>query len=637
MRKSSLQPGNLDVESTPAPSSPMDVLLSSTLRPEEFLPLWITLLVQWTESDSGAVVRPEEKGNLQVLAAYPPIAEGVAPPVWLPALAARLKEGLPNQPDYFVPESGDSTLPPSLGAILTIPSALGGTPAAVAIHQETPFDPKAAIALAMAMGGLLQFYEFRSSASQKLLATERLRKVVEIQAELQRRKKFLAAAMTLCNELASRFNAERISLGVLKGRHVNVIALDHSEKFSRKMKLVQQIEQAMEECLDQDSIIVFPADPAAPFVSRAAKELSQHQGSAQIVSLPIREEGKPQMVLTVEFAAEEPLTTETLEILRLLCELVCPRLFERRQHDRWFGAKWANTGRKGFAWLLGAKKTWLKLLGILILAAVIFAFCAKGDFKIESPLQLEAISQRAITAPIDSYIDSVFVEPGQYVRTGKVLAQLDDSELRKQLAAQQAEHHAYLTEASLAQSQSKTAEVQIAQARARQIAAQINLLQYQIQRAKIVAPIDGYVVSEDLRKHVGRAVKSGDPLFELVAAHPAKPGETPSIQLRVILRVREDDISYLQSGQSGEMVLFAQPDTSMNLLLKRIHPVAESLMEQDRRDNTFEVWGELKAAPTWLRPGMEGEAEIVITQKTYAWMWSRRVVNWIRMKLWEWF
>ena len=618
-------------------ASPIDRLLSDTLQPEEFLLQWTELLVQFLAGDSGAIVRLDAENKPQLLAVYPPMEQGAIPQPWLTSLAPQLSKGLPAEPHYIAPGSGDGMYSSASGGVLIAPLRLGDAPAATVIHHTGAFNPQAALAHVATMGGLLQFYEFRSSAREKLLATDRLRKVVEIQAELQRRKKFLAAAMTLCNELASRFNAERVSLGVLKGRHVHLIALDHSEKFSRKMKLVQQIEQAMEECLDQDSVVVHPADPAAPFVSRDAKELVQHQGSAQVVSLPIRQDGKPKMVLTVEFAAEEPLTTETLEILRLLCELVGPRLFERRQQDRWFGAKWTATSRKGFAWLLGAKKTWLKLLGILILAAVIFAFTAKGDFKIETPLQIEAISQRAVTAPINSYLDSVAVEPGQFVLAGATLAQLDDSELRKQLAAQQAEHNGYLTQAALAQSESKMAEVQIARARAKQVAAKIKLLDYQIARANIVAPISGYVVSEDMSKHVGRAVKAGDSLFSLVAAAPGKDGK-PVIALRVVLRVREDDISYLQAGQSGEMVLFAQPATPLVMQVNRIHPVAESVMEQDRRDNTFEVWGVLKSAPpTWLRPGMEGEAEIVVTQKSYAWMFSRRIGNWVRMKLWEWF
>ena len=73
--------------------------------------------------------------------------------------------------------------------------------------------------------------------------------------------RFAGAAMTFCNEIAARWQADRVGLGFLKGRYVQLKALSHTEKFSRKMKLVQDIEAAMEECLDQDVEIIYP--PAA--------------------------------------------------------------------------------------------------------------------------------------------------------------------------------------------------------------------------------------------------------------------------------------------------------------------------------------------------------------------------------------
>jgi hypothetical protein len=35
-----------------------------------------------------------------------------------------------------------------------------------------------------------------------------------------------------------------------------------------------------------------------------------------------------------------------------------------------------------------------------------------------------------------------------------------------------------------------------------------------------------------------------------------------------------------------------------------------------------------------MRPGMEGEARISAGEKSYIWIASHRLVNWLRMKLW---
>ena len=65
--------------------------------------------------------------------------------------------------------------------------------------------------------------------------------------------------MAFCNEIAAQWQCERVSLGFLKGRYVQLKAMSHTEDFSRKMKVVQDIESAMEECLDQDTEILVPA------------------------------------------------------------------------------------------------------------------------------------------------------------------------------------------------------------------------------------------------------------------------------------------------------------------------------------------------------------------------------------------
>jgi hypothetical protein len=31
---------------------------------------------------------------------------------------------------------------------------------------------------------------------------------------------------------------------------------------------------------------------------------------------------------------------------------------------------------------------------------------------------------------------------------------------------------------------------------------------------------------------------------------------------------------------------------------------------------------------------MEGVAKIDLGRRSYAWIWTRRIVNWVRMKLW---
>jgi hypothetical protein len=35
-----------------------------------------------------------------------------------------------------------------------------------------------------------------------------------------------------------------------------------------------------------------------------------------------------------------------------------------------------------------------------------------------------------------------------------------------------------------------------------------------------------------------------------------------------------------------------------------------------------------------MAPGMKGVAKIHVGRRSYAWLWTRDLVNWVRMRLW---
>ena len=113
-----------------------------------------------------------------------------------------------------------------------------------------------------------QLQQMQAELGRRGVELERLRAAMETLGSVNTPAHFMAAAMGLCNELASRWNAERVGIGFLRGRYVRLRALSHTEKITRNMQLVQDIEAAMEECLDQDVEVLLPAPKDASFVYR---------------------------------------------------------------------------------------------------------------------------------------------------------------------------------------------------------------------------------------------------------------------------------------------------------------------------------------------------------------------------------
>ena len=475
---------------------------------------------------------------------------------------------------------------------------------------------------------LLALYDLRLAGQNRQADLRRLRESMETVAAVNEHDRFAGLAMALCNELTTRWKADRVSLGFLKGRYVHLKAMSHTEKFSRKMKVVQDIEAAMEECVDQDVEVQFPSSPESTFVSRAAAELSRRHGPTSILSLPLRYGGKALAALVLERPADMPFTADEAEALRLAADLVTPRLVSLEEHDRWVGARAVFRLRRGLALLLSPKHTWIKAAGIAIAGFLAFAIFVKGTYRVEAPFVLQPVEQQVVPAPFDGNLEAVFVDPGDPVEGGKtVLARLETHPLLLKLGEARKDQIAYLAQADAAAAidkPDKTAEAMIARDQAASVAAQIDFLEYQISQAEITSPTGGIVMSGDLRRQIGGPVKTGEVLFEVA----------PIEALRGELAVPNDEIADVKLGQTGELATASYPDRHIEFTVERVNPMSEIAEHQ----NVFKVRVRLAETPLWMRPGMEGLAKVDVKvdgkDPSYLWIWSRPIVKWVRMKLW---
>ncbi|MCX5683342.1 MAG: efflux RND transporter periplasmic adaptor subunit, partial [Planctomycetota bacterium] len=201
-----------------------------------------------------------------------------------------------------------------------------------------------------------------------------------------------------------------------------------------------------------------------------------------------------------------------------------------------------------------------------------------------------------------------------------VLATLETIDMRLRLGSAKAERIAYLKQASAAAAEDKTAEQQIALAQAERIAAQIGLLEHEISQATIISPITGIVVTGDLKRQIGAPFKTGDVLFHVA----------PLESLRGELAVPEGSIPEVELGQEGELAPTGFPERRIRFVVERINPMSEVV----ERQNVFKVRVRLVESDQQILPGMEGLAKIDIGPRPYGWIWTRELVNWVRMKLW---
>ena len=121
---------------------------------------------------------------------------------------------------------------------------------------------------------------------------------------------------------------------------------------------------------------------------------------------------------------------------------------------------------------------------------------------------------------------------------------------------------------------------------------------------------------------LGTPVSRGDTLF-IVA---------PLDDYRVVLKVSERDIAALEGGEPGSLVLASMPDRKFSLTVDRITSVSTA----EDGSNYFRVEAILPELGEALRPGMEGVGKIELGEANLAWIWSRDLLAWLRIKTWTW-
>ena len=447
--------------------------------------------------------------------------------------------------------------------------------------------------------------------------SEQLRAVARTIRSLAEHDRFNGVCLALCNLAASSWDAERASLGILAGRDIRLVAMSHTEHLQKKSSLARSLEAVMEESLDQDVEIVHPST-GYDVIARVTRGFAESSGIASIVSVPIRRMGEPFAVLTLE--RDDTPTIGELAALRLLADAVSSPLWMAWRHRRFPGRGLIQSLREFGAAIVGPRHTWAKLTAIAAAAAIGFFLIVPGTYRVVGTARIEATERRVVPAPFDGYIEDAVARVGDAVEAGSPLGSLDTTDLLLRLGSMRAELDGHTREASLAARERKTAEAQIASAQADRVRAEIEFVERQLELADLVAPARGVVITGELQRSIGAPVATGDVLFEVA----------PLESLRVDTFVREDQISDLPEGSLGSLTLASRPDDRIPIALERIDPVAEL---RDGR-NVFRVRTRLLEQADWLRPGMEGVARLDVGKRPYPWIWTRRAVNWVRMRLW---
>jgi RND family efflux transporter MFP subunit len=491
----------------------------------------------------------------------------------------------------------------------TAPPAAGPAPG----PQPRPAAPPGAPGAPGALAG-------PAAAAERLAPRAGL--ALQLQAAVLSHAGSAAAATAFATELALALGCSRVSLGFVRRHQVRLVAVSHGADGELQGEAHDPVAAAMDEALEQGISLAVPvAAEAASAIRLAHLALLRRQGGA-VATIPLIHLQDSVGAVTLEWPQRPPGFEPLVAELEHLVSLVGPVLHLLQERETpWLQRSWATAHRQ---WQQLRSPAGMRLRRALGLAGlVLLALClVPVAQRVGGQARVEGEAQRALVAPVDGFLKSVAVRPGDPVRAGQVLVELAEQDLqleRRKWASEQAQQEsAYAT----ALARSERPAMVIALAKADEARARLGMIDAQLARARIVAPFDGVVLAGDLAQNLGAPVERGQLLLTLA------PGQ----RHRVVVQVDEREISQVQVGQTGVLALSSLPWESLPIQVQRITPMARSVDGA----NVFEVEAQVSARPDQLRPGQQGVARIEVGRQPLALSWWRRLGNTLRLVAWRW-
>jgi hypothetical protein len=438
--------------------------------------------------------------------------------------------------------------------------------------------------------------------------------VVDLAARIESCSTQAEACQQLVNEAKRHTGSELVAIGVVpeRGRLCRLEATTCSGTLDDDQ--TQCLEAALNEVLIRETLTLFPNESQMDRHGQlAVQQVAASFEAGSVTATPIHDaDGIPVAVwlcLGPADAGVEPANTRFIRAasLRLGTSLDLVRRAEQ--------PAWRQVLNRHFA---KARRSPARTTALCLLLAVDL-FVLPVDFRVKCRCELQPVVRRFVAAPFDGTLEECFVESGQAVTEGELLARFDDREINWEMAGIDAERQRVSTERDGHLVKQDIGAAEISRYDLERLALRQRLLTHRSENLEIRSPIDGLVVSGDLKKSVGVPLSSGDRMFEIA----------PLDRILVEVAIPEADIRHTAVDQQVEVWLDAFPRDSWTGQVKRIHPRSEIR----EKEHVFIAEIELENERDRLRPGMRGTARVSTGLRPAGWILLHRPWEALLMKL----
>lgn len=428
------------------------------------------------------------------------------------------------------------------------------------------------------------------------------------------------AAFHIASMLQSAIRSNDVFLAVVSGDELELATTASLTNVDARTNEINLLRLAMQEAIDQDTVLVYPLsnDPLA--VTDAHERLVDGRTNTHLMTVPLIHREEVVGAVLFRLTKQAPWDAASRQFAQQLCAGVAPALALHQKASFRLRTHFKHAVRSRFTRTLGPERITLKCLGVLGALTVLLLALIPIERTIRANAEITPTSLHVVSAPASGFIESIEIRSGDVVEQNQLLLTLDTRDLALQAQRKQVDIDRLSSEYRGAMADYDRKAMAIVQAKLDKARAEQELAELELSRAEIRAPIAGYVVGDALTKATGAPVGRGDSLVQIA----------PTTGHEVHLLVDEADVADVKTGLSGQIALKSSPGDPLDIVLGAIRPIAES----SDGATQFRVVASVTDDKTLILPGQTGVAHIVSEKRSALKVMTWRMNRWFSERFW---
>jgi hypothetical protein len=458
--------------------------------------------------------------------------------------------------------------------------------------------------------GYLKFVEQMCELASDYLKSRKLQHFTDRQALWAQLEQFTRlvhkglepqeTAFTIANEGRRLIECDRVSVAVTRGRNTKIEAVSGQDTFDKRSNTIMLLTRLAKAVVATGETVWYTGDTSmmAPQVEEAVQDYVDEVHSKAVAIVPLKEPhdkndpmAQPKVLgaLIIEQIEDSRPRDGLMQRIEVVSEHSALALTNVLEHnDLFLMPVWRAIGKS--RWLVEARQLpWTISAGIALLVIALILAIWPANFELTADGKLQPVVRRQIFADVDGRVVKVLVKHGEAVKKGQPLAQMENSDLERQITdaygklAEAEEELGGLRERIAHPGRNEDLRSYELEGRAGSLTAtvksseeQIRLLEEQREHLTVKSPVDGEVATwnvEDVLMR--RPVQIGQMLLTVIE---------PQGDWELELQMPESDIGYVAEALADpsigpelpvDYILKSNPGVTLQGKVTEVHQSAE--------------------------------------------------------------